>query len=112
MSANDWNFCPKCKVNFDNKLQQLSIELEDLYGKVPREQYMEVFENTEVERASIKKLITNEDYKTLRLDYTVSVNEDGEFKITFTAVCDRCGLIHKHNHKEQINLTTQNKASK
>jgi len=41
---------------------------------------------------------------TLREDYKIWTDEDGEFLVGYTCKCSSCGLSHEFEHKEQLKL--------
>lgn len=83
MSADNWGFCPKCKKDFK--------ESESNYGKVSEEEFLNSLN---------KKPVKLEE--TLREDYRINVDADGEFEVIYNCKCDCCGFTFYYSHKEQI----------
>lgn len=93
MSADNWRECPKC-----NKKLLLSKEAEqkkadDSYGKVTRGEYLDLV-------ALAKKPIKLE--QTLREDYHIFVNLEGEFIVSYECHCQDCGFSFSYSDRKTV----------
>jgi hypothetical protein len=94
MSADNWGVCPRClKKQIETQAKKVQ-EVNDSYGKVSQEVYMKNLEDLQR-----RKLI--EEF-TLREDYDIGVDGDGEFHIDYRASCENCGLEFGYKHAEVI----------
>ena len=94
MGANNWRECPKCL-----KVQKNAVdELKALYGKIPREDYekrlSEVYPSPD----------SDYDYSSLREDWSLGVDEQGKFSVSYHCSCEECGLKFSFKHTEQLPL--------
>jgi len=76
----DWKVCPACK----RKRDSLKKELEEKYGKVPKEEYSILQE--EFERA----VECDVGDATMKISYEYYWDEDANARMKFTATCNRC----------------------
>jgi hypothetical protein len=85
MSADNWGICPKCK--------KLSKErAKSLYGKASEDEYLVYF-------LSEKSKGTKE---TLREDYEIYTDDDGEFSVGYDCSCDECGFSYHFQYKASV----------
>jgi len=95
MSADNWAICPKCE-----KLEKESINLkrkkaDDSYGKVSKEEY---------EMLNFEASQTPQLHQTLRENYEIGINENGEFMIVYRCSCKTCGFSKNFRHEETMRL--------
>jgi hypothetical protein len=103
MSANNWAICPRCKIDFDKKRAELVASLKASYGKVPADEYLLLKEATDEE-------CKNEQEQTLREDWGIGTDPDGQFGVSYSAKCE-CGFAFHYEHEEQaLNRATQKSA--
>ncbi len=93
MSADNWAICPVCKKNNDEANTNRIADAEAKYGKVSSFQYRESAK--EAERSIVLE-------ESLREDFGIGINEDGEFYVTYRGHCEVCGLDFKYNHAENV----------
>ncbi len=94
MSADHWGICPKClKAQIEIQAKKVQ-KVNDSYGKVPQEAYMK-----SLEALQQHKLI--EEF-TLREDYDIGIDGNGEFYIDYRASCEKCGFEFGYKHTEVI----------
>ena len=43
-------------------------------------------------------------FNTLREDYDIGIDEDGEFEISYWASCEECKFQFKFDHKQKVPL--------
>jgi len=53
-------------------------------------------------KASIEKDAPKEQSETLREDFEVWMDEDGEFHVDYRSHCQVCGFGHKFAHTEKV----------
>jgi hypothetical protein len=89
MSADNWGICPKCKLDEIKRIEDLKLKAGEAYGKIPPEEYLEL-----LDEASKTRSYDN----TLREDYEVGTDEDGEFSVSYSSFCT-CGFKYKYEVK-------------
>lgn len=95
MSADNWASCPACKKKQDNELIILQKEIEETYGRIPRDGWEKLKESNE------KKMKLCLD-QTLREDYEIGMFEEGEFYVSYSASCSVCNFEFSFKHSEEI----------
>jgi ribosome-binding protein aMBF1 (putative translation factor) len=91
MGADNWRRCPKC-LKVENSKREAEIErVSNQYGKIP------VAEFTRAAAAAEKPIVLGE---TLREDYELGINDNGEYEVSFSASCQKCGFKFNHSHSE------------
>ena len=75
MSGDQYEKCPFCKLNVEKIL-------ESKYGKISMEEFNSLKSKLEVKAMD----------PTVRVDYEISMNSNGEFTIDFGAICSNCGM--------------------
>lgn len=83
MSADNWGVCPKCKETAENKIASA-------YGKVSEDEYLAIL-NT------CKKIEA-----TLREDYELGVDTDGEFSVSYSCHCSKCGFKFEYKYSQDV----------
>lgn len=73
---------------------------DEAYGKVLPDEY-------DRQRAEAEQEITLD--PTLREDYTIGVDEDGAFHISYSGACNECGYSFEHEHTEQTEMEAAEK---
>lgn len=96
MSANNWRTCPRCAVERRNEETAAMQAARDSYGKVPAEEYEAAIQ--EAESLSRTPIST-----TLREDWEIGTDENGEFHVGYSCQCKVCGFIFHYEHTEQTN---------
>lgn len=95
MSADNWTICPKCNVNLTKTSERAKLEAGEAYGKVSPEEYLNMLKQANLE-PNIEP--------TLREDYGLHLDEDGEFTISYTCSCRICGFDFEYKHTEKVPL--------
>ena len=90
MSADNWGTCPKCNKKYKSEKEKI----EELYGKVPVEEYHKMLSKVKVE--------LEVEESTLREDFEVWTDKDGVFHVSYHCECEVCGLDFSYKHEEQI----------
>lgn len=93
MGADNWGICPKCKQDAYKSTQELQARAAAAYGQIPVSEYMALLEESQKE----VKLET-----TLREDYEIGIDEDGDFYASYRGGCDVCQF--EFTFKEQRNV--------
>lgn len=94
MSADNWEYCPRCMQVKEQEWDKLRKGLEKKYGKVPAGEWIQ-------ERATIDKRIESEKKgieQTLREDYELGLGSDGQFYVSYSGHCKNCGLSHQFKY--------------
>lgn len=94
MSADRWSMCPGCKKKAEQKRKDLLKQIEDGYGKIPADEFMELVERS----AQPQKPLT---LNTLREDWEIGIYE-GEFGVDYYASCEECGFSYVFKHTEKV----------
>lgn len=95
MGANNWRVCPKCKKDREVRAEELSIEAAEAYGKVSVEEWKSL-------DAKAKECAQPLDSETLREDYEIGMQSDGEFFFDYGCSCSVCGFSHSKKVEEQV----------
>lgn len=96
MSADNWDYCPRCKKNAvaaDLALEQRIIAE---YGKLPIDKWEEL-KLTERAEPALQTM--------MREDYELGIKYDGSgFYVIYKAYCTTagCGFRHEYRHEEAI----------
>lgn len=85
MSADNWTICPNCKRIQENKTVA--------YGKVSEEEYLRVLREQETPLKT-----------TLREDWEVGTDRDGEFYVSYSCRCEECGFAFEFKHEQKVPL--------
>jgi len=99
MGADNWGICPECKKTGVKSLENKEKELMKSYGKVPLEKFDEMRLNFQKDGKKILNPDTN-----LREEYKLGINDDGMFRVSYSANCSICGFSHKYEHSEPTKL--------
>ena len=95
MGADNWGICPKCKNLNDENNRKRVLDVGKKYGKIPAEEYIKL-------AAEANKPIKLE--TTLREDYEIGTDLDGEFSVNYSCSCSVCGFKHQFKHTEVLNF--------
>jgi hypothetical protein len=104
MSADNWAYCPQCKINNENEALAKFAKAAEAYGKVEPDEYMRVLDEA--------RTFKPEEENTFREDYDLGVTDSGEFYISYRGGCEVCGLRHEFKHSEQLKLNPKGKPKK
>ena len=85
MSADNWGVCPKCKETAEKNITSA-------YGKVSEEEYL----------AALNERKQIENNLTLREDYEVGVDIDGEFSVSYSCHCSKCGFKFDYKYSQEL----------
>lgn len=100
MSADNWAECPQCKRWEELDFADAEVELKNSYGKVSAEEYLAKRDEVYAEKDS---------ESTLREDWELGTDEDGEFYVIYRCHCDICKFKfeYKYDHKIPISPRPQ-----
>ena len=93
MSADNWMVCPKCRRDVAETRETRIDKTRKLYGKIPEAEYREKIVEAE-------KPVEFEE--TFREDYEQGMTDCGEYFVSYSGHCSKCGFRHSHEFKEQI----------
>jgi hypothetical protein len=85
MSADNWGVCPQCEKNIRETRKSL-------YGQVTESEYLRLVDKG--------KMLES----TLREDYEIGIDQDGEFYVSYLGHCDMCGFEFSYEYKQQLEL--------
>jgi hypothetical protein len=95
MSADNWATCPSCRATATTAFETKAKAVNASYGKVSPAEYMQAVKAL----ANAPELIPNE---TLREDYELGIDPEGEFEVTYRAYCSVCSFNYKFHYSFQI----------
>ena len=95
MITDNWARCPKCQDILDKAFIDKTERIKNLYGKVSAEEY-----NVKVRAIEAEAETPLQD--TLREDYEVGINSAGEFYVSYSGGCEKCGFSFHYQHKEKV----------
>lgn len=93
MSADNWRQCPRCLANHKEQIAAELQEANQAYGKVPADEY-----RAKLDKAKANSEVELED--TLREDYQIGVDEDGQFAVGYRASCEQCNFVFRFDHTQ------------
>lgn len=96
MSADNWATCPKCKTNNVKKIEGLEKKLSSLYGKVDLVEYEKARVNLEERKKDIEK----QSQSTLREDWSLGVDSEGTFSVSYACSCRVCNFSFVYKREE------------
>jgi len=88
MGADNWAYCPQCRVKAIKAKEKLYDKADKAYGKKPASEYTAMLSEAE---QPIKL------DQTLREDYGIGVGIDGIFGVNYTASCTACDFRFEYN---------------
>src|SRR4051812_49235291 len=100
MSANNWRVCPQCKARKEAERHAKLAAASKAYGKVPEGDWLKMVE--EANRTPDRDKDDLEE--SLREDWSLGTDADGEFHVSYRAGCERCGFEHRFQHSEKVKL--------
>lgn len=95
MSADNWSLCPKCAVISEQQRQKKQAKADKAYGKVSAEEYKRLLDD-----ANFIQLPR----ETLREDYEISTDKDGQFSVDYGAGCTVCRFTFEYHYTTQVPL--------
>lgn len=100
MSASNWRQCPKCLKKKADAAAARIAKAKELYGKVPQEDYDANM------RLAVAEQTTMVEEDSLREDYQVFVDKNGNFGVGYSASCNAegCSFSFRFKHEEKIKL--------
>lgn len=104
MSADNWGRCPKCLAKLVEDREKAVAAAKAKYGKVPEDEYMAAITKANAIPEKLKE-------ETLREDYEIGTDEDGEFSVSYHCSCRVCNFDFRFAEKRDA-LTAQGKAVK
>lgn len=97
MSADNWAICPICKEAQLQKVAEIYSAANGCYGKVSQEEFLAGLQSA---NAKVKELESDE-CTTFREDYSVGIDTEGTFGVSYSGGCQVCGSFCKYSHKEE-----------
>jgi hypothetical protein len=94
VSADNWDFCPRCKLVADEKLAAAREKLNEHYGVIPVEKYLR-------EMADVKRQEKAVPEQTFREDYQIGIY-DGYFHVSYCGLCIKCNFEFRFNKEQRI----------
>ncbi len=95
MSADNWVICPKCKKENDELNKKRILDAAKKYGKIPADEYIALAKE-------VSKPIELE--PTMREDYDIGINENGQFAIYYRCSCSECNFKYGFDYAEEKNF--------
>ena len=95
MSANNYVVCPACRAKAFKERERSVEHAKAQYGKLSPEDFMNAM-------ALAQKPIQLG--SSLREDWEIGMDDDGEFGINYSASCSRCSFKFEFSHEEQATL--------
>lgn len=96
MGADNWCVCPKCLAKHVASRDNAIRLARNSYGNVDPPEY----ERLTREASGIPE----EPEESLREDYAIGVDKDGEFDVSYSCSCNACGFRFHFKHKEKLKL--------
>lgn len=93
--SESWTQCPRCWAELADKCIKLKQKVENEYGKISKEEYMELVEES---RTAIRAT------HSLEENYEIGMEKDGEFSIGYKCTCVSCGFLFTFEHTVQAKL--------
>jgi hypothetical protein len=99
MSADNWTVCPQCRKNVEKRIDKLEEKLKSSYGKVSQEEYSRMVDSLKEQMETINELD-----RTLREDWDLNMDDDGEIYIKYSCSCIQCEFNYGFLHTENVEL--------
>lgn len=93
MGADNWEHCPRCIKQAEERQQDLKKQAEANYGKVPIEEF---------NRLQALASVSPEVFQTFREDYAFSLESDCVYA-EYCGRCTECGFSIAFKHQEPFN---------
>lgn len=100
MSADRWGVCPNCKKIHDGKAKYETDRLAGMYGKVPVDEFL-------TRKKTHDTLVAMPLPNTLREDWGVGMDEDGNFSFEYYASCKECGWEFSYKYEQDAMKAVQ-----
>ncbi len=97
MSADAWRVCPKCNEAREKETLTMEADVEASYGKVPPEEYIR-----KLSELNSRKSLDEMGETTLREDYEIGIDEDGEFFINYRGGCTKCKFHFEYEFTKRV----------
>lgn len=98
MSPRDWSDCPVCKLLSQQTIQQAKDRLATLYGVIPVDEYERKLKQLETETRYVFES------NTLREDYEIGININGQFSVDYYCSCERCNFEYHFLEGRQVEI--------
>jgi len=97
MSADNWTYCPMCKLN--TKKRQLTLEKEciDQYGKISLQEYEKL-------QTKLKNIKNSDQDTTLKEDYEIGIFDE-DLIINYHASCSMCNFEFNFKETKSLNIS-------
>lgn len=92
MSADNWTLCPQCKAEHLKRIDEMQQKVSRSYGKDSVEVYIGRV-------ADLTALLKAEQPQTMREDYSLGVDENGEFSCSYRCSCTECCFSYTFSTK-------------
>lgn len=92
MSADNWAFCPQCKLRDAVKAIGMMEDAAKSYGQVSPDEYLKLLK-------AAQEFAGESPIETLREDYGIGITEDGAFFVSYCGRCDQCGLKYEYKYE-------------
>jgi hypothetical protein len=102
MSASNWTQCPRCEQRRQVSLEAERIEISQVYGKVPVEEF-------DLRRKAYEERLRERPEPTFREDYEIYGADTGELHIRYGGGCVICGLTHEFSDDQTLNIDGDNR---
>jgi hypothetical protein len=94
MSADNWTVCPVCFRNAVRKRSEAIVSARKSYGKVTAEKF--------IDRLAAAEALAEEPEASLREDYELGTNQDGEFSVSYACSCRECGFQYQFKDTQLV----------
>jgi hypothetical protein len=95
MSADNWGVCPVCRLSAEAADKKRLLDIGATYGKVSAEEYLRIV--SESNPIPVPE-------PTFREDYSIGMDDEGTFSVSYSGFCGVCGAAHKYEHTEAVKL--------
>lgn len=104
MSADAWSICPRCLRDAQNTIENHRALLHHYYGTVEPAEYLKMVNELAVMEIKLEKTISNGegDGYTFRENYEFYGAETGVLKVSYSGVCQTCGLTLRFKQEHKI----------
>ncbi len=97
MSADNWRLCPRCLQNHREAAAAARRRADESYGTVSAEEWKQL-------DANARSLELRGPTETLREDYELFIDQNGEFKVYYGALCTTCSFTFSFKHQQRVML--------
>lgn len=95
LSTENHTQCPKCWDKLVDKKNKLKQRIVNEYGKTPKEEFMELVEESRLAIDATNSLMEN---------YEIGMERNGKFSIGYKCTCVSCGFFFTFEHVEQAKI--------